>query len=146
MKWTEIITPERIRCRVACENKREAILLLCDVIAKDLGIDPAQVREVITAREKLGATTIGKGVLLPHAISDAVSQPTGALMSLQPALKCTAPDDVNVDLVIGVLMPPDAKGVPLLAKLMQPLRQETTLQALRSAATPQQAWAVLDRV
>lgn len=144
MNWADITTVPRIRCKAVVAGKREAIALLCDVVAQDLGVEAGRLRDVITAREKLGATTIGKGVLLPHAVSDAVTAPTGALVTLAAPLECNAPDDLRVDLILCVLLPPETKGVPLLAKLMQPLRREATLQALRSATTPDQAWAILN--
>lgn len=40
-------------------------------------------------------------------------------------------------------MPQNGKGIPLLAKLMQPLRNEDTLRELREADTPAAALAAL---
>lgn len=143
MNWADFITPSRIRCAVEVAGKREAIALLCELIAGDLDIEATRVEEVILAREKLGATTIGKGVLLPHAQSDAVSDVAAAMLVLKTPLDCNAPDDVPVDVVIGIVTPPQMKGVPLIAKLMHHLRSEAALQRIRAAGTPEEAWSSL---
>lgn len=143
MNWGDFILPSRIRCAVEVANKQEAISLLCALIASDIKLDTAKVEEVIWAREKLGATTIGKGVLLPHAQSDAVSEVVAAMLVLKTPLDCNAPDDIPVDIVIGILTPRQTKGVPLIAKLVHHLRSEASLQRIRSGKTPNEIWSSL---
>ncbi len=143
MNWADVLSERRILCGADCETKRDAIGLLCDLLAEDLDLDAAALRKAIGAREKLGSTTIGNGVLLPHTVSELVERPTGAMLLLDKPLECSSPDDVSVDICIGVLMPQDGKGMPMLAKLIQPLRDDETLRDLRKAETPAAALAVL---
>lgn len=143
MNWGDFITPSRIRCAVEAANKQEAISLVCELIASDIGVDTAKIQEVIRAREKLGATTIGKGILLPHAQSDAIAEVVAAMLVLKTPLDCSAPDDVPVDIVIGILTSRQTKGVPLIAKLVHHLRSEVALDRIRSGRTPQEVWSSL---
>ena len=143
MNWADVVPESRIVCGANCETKRDAIGLLSDLLASDLDLDSTTLHKAIAAREKLGPTTIGNGVLLPHTASELVETPTGALLLLDKPLKCPSPDDVAVDICIGILMPQDGKGIPLLAKLIQPLRNEDTLRELREADTPAAVLAAL---
>ena len=87
MNWADVIAKRRILCGADCETKRDVIGLLCDLLAEDLDLDAATLRKAIGAREKLGSTTIGNGVLLPHTVSELVERPTGAMLLLNKQVK-----------------------------------------------------------
>lgn len=124
-------------------SDRQAIQLLAELMAENLGIDAAPLKEALFAREKLGSTVIGNGVGLPHAQSDAVQAPVAAVIFLKEPLACAAPDDIPVDIFIGFLAPTGGSDLGLLAKVVRQLRDDTLLDELRKASAPKAAFAAL---
>lgn len=143
MNWADIVSPPRILCAVEAPNRRGAIELLSELLASKAGGDAEAVNEVLMAREKLGSTVIGRGVMLPHAKCAAVSAPVAAMLILKPPLDCATPDDVPVDIVMGFLAPAQGNDLSLLAGLVKELRDENLLRDLRRATGPRKAHAVL---
>lgn len=143
MSWANVITPERIRLEPALAGKSEAIAHLSQMLAAALGIDAEPVQEALVEREKLGSTAVGKGVLLPHAKAEGVTASTAAMILLDAPLGCTSPDDVPVDILIAFVAPQQGNELSMLAGLVKPLRDEAFLKALRAAASPQAAYAIL---
>lgn len=144
MNWAGLINPARIRVKVVVENRREAIAMLSALIAEDTGAAVEALNEALSAREKLGSTAIGNGVALPHATSEAVSEPVAAMLVLEEPLACSTPDDVPVSVFIGFLAPSGGRDLGTLAHIVKRLRDDGVLRALRSARTPQEAHAALD--
>jgi len=143
MNWADIVSPSRIRCGVEAPNRRGAISILCEMLADEAGGDAEALNEVLMAREKLGSTVIGRGVMLPHAKSAGVTAPIAAMLVLKPPLDCTTPDEVPVDIVMAFLVPAQGNDLSLLAGLVKELRDENLLRKLRHAASPDDAHAVL---
>lgn len=143
MNWADIVQPSRIHCAARAQNRREAIGQISDLLAPDAGGDAEALLDLFLAREKLGSTAIGQGVLLPHAKSESIPAPVAAMLVLEQPLDCATPDDVPVDVVMGFLVP--GNDLPLLAGLVKQLRDGSLLRALRSAGDPEEAYAVLRR-
>lgn len=118
--------------------------MLSALIADEAGIAAEPLTEALNAREKLGSTAIGNGVALPHATTDAVSEPVAAMLLLDEPLACSTPDDVPVDVFIGFLAPSGGRDLGTLANIVKRLRDDGVLRALRTAQTAQEAHAALD--
>ncbi|QLQ30857.1 MAG: PTS sugar transporter subunit IIA [Candidatus Thiothrix singaporensis] len=105
MDIAALLSPERIRCETEVSSKKRAFELLSALLATGSeGLDADAIFDALINREKLGSTTIGNGVAIPHACLP-ISQAIGALLLLEDGIKMDAPDKKPVQLFLAILAP-----------------------------------------
>jgi len=61
--------------------------------------------DALIAREKLGSTTLGNGIAIPHACLDKIKAPRAALLVLEEGIKMDAPDKKPVGVLLALVVP-----------------------------------------
>src|SRR5690606_13654661 len=90
----------------------------------------------LLAREKLGATAIGKGVALPHARAEFLSSPVAAAAVLSEPICIPAPNGLEVDVVIALISPDGPPAdIRRISAIVKELRQEQVINVFRTART-----------
>lgn len=145
MKLTDFVSTDRIEAGASYSSKRDVIGALARLISAGTGLEPQIFSDALGAREKLGSTAIGKGVSIPHAKLAELDRPVVAIISLRNELDFEAPDDEPVDFVFGIVTPPDATDVQMIAQFAKYLRDPKFLNALRGAASAQDILDILQR-
>lgn len=92
------------------------------------------------ARESLGSTAIGHGVLVPHIRHDKVSSISGCFLQLQHPVDFGAVDKQPIDLVLGLLVPQSqvSQHLNTLAFITEQFNLPSLRKACRQAKTPQE--------
>lgn len=83
------------------------------------------------ARESLGSTAIGYGVLVPHIRHDKISVISGCFLRLQHPVDFGAVDQQPIDLVLGLLVPQNQMSQHLNALAF--ITEQFNLSSLRKA-------------
>lgn len=122
-----------------CGSVSDAVVRLVDRLLEggDISSEEGLVAEVMR-RETEGSTAIGGGLVIPHARFGGVKEVRLAVATLAEALDIPSEDGRPVDVVILLVGP---EGDPrqmlrVLARLARLVRQESFLQSLREASTP----------
>lgn len=118
----DLITPERILPKVETASKKRALEALSQLIARDRPeLSQQKVFESLIARERLGATGLGRGVALPHGRLENLGQVIGAFIRLEKGVDFDAIDKQPVDLLFALLVPVDStdEHLQILATLAQ---------------------------
>jgi nitrogen PTS system EIIA component len=141
----ELIGPDHVIAGLRVADKAQLLRELARRAAALLGRDRQTVLKALQAREELGSTGLGKGFALPHARLDGLEHFFALFVRLGRPIDFAAIDDQPVDLVILLLIPPNAGSQHLatLAALSRPLRDETFVQRLRAAADARSLHALL---
>lgn len=101
----------RISCRVSLSSKKKCLQHLAELLETGLEeheIDDSvdmDVLDALAAREKLGCTALGDGIAIPHGRVDFISRPLAAVITLASPVEFDAPDDLPVDIIVGLLIP-----------------------------------------
>lgn len=128
-------------------SKRAVLQLLAAEAAGRLGRAEREILDALKARENVGSTALGRGVALPHArIEDGIA-PIMIFARLRRPVDYEAPDEEPVDLVILVLWPAESPEglLPTLSETCRAIREPQVLHRLRSAQTPEEVVALLNR-
>ncbi|MES2823358.1 MAG: PTS sugar transporter subunit IIA [Pseudomonadota bacterium] len=136
MNIQSLLTPSRVLCRIEAGNKRRALEILANTIAKDIPtIDAETLFRRFMARERLGSTGIGYGIAIPHCSIEECSDAVGALITLTEPLDFDAVDSQPVDILFAMLVPEGAHAEHLqnLAALANAMNDEKFRQQLRDA-------------
>ena len=68
-------------------------------------IDPLEIFHLLTNREKLGSTSMGNGVALPHARTSLTDHAVGAFLKLDDGIDFDSPDHQPTDLIFSLMVP-----------------------------------------
>jgi len=148
MKITDLLRPEGIKINAVPSDQMDAIDQLVALQDASGNIaDTVEYKKAILAREGEFSTAVGDGIAIPHAKTKAVKKPGLAAMTLAKGVDWKAPDDAPATLTFMIAAPEGQNNVHLemLAKLSQLLMHEEFANALRSAKTPEEFLATIDR-
>ena len=141
-----LIKSENVLCNAHARSKKHCLEILGELLARS---NPEMAKEEIFSclveRERLGSTSLGKGVAFPHCRLTGLEDSSGALIKLSEPIDFDSPDGELVDLVFGLLVPVDLSedhyaDVELITQMMN----DTELRArLRAANSSKELYAAL---
>lgn len=161
MKLTEFLTPDHIYCDVVASSKKRLLELAGKTVAESLhqeyNLDakemcPVGCFENLFKRERLGCTSIGNGIALPHAklplTCAELSQPIALFFKLEHPINYEASDNKEVDLIYTMMFPEGCceKYKGCLQKIAQKLSDKALAKQLRSAQSPDEIWQILEYI
>lgn len=138
MAITSLLSPERIACETEVSSKKRAFERLANMLASSQDeLSPEAIFDALISREKLGSTTLGNGVAIPHACLS-IQKPCGALLLLEDGIKMDAPDKKPVQLFLAILVPNSEKDVytGLITELTSVLLQKPMLEQITHLRDP----------
>ncbi|MDB5446177.1 MAG: ptsN [Phenylobacterium sp.] len=145
MQIGELLDRNAIALRVSAANKRQALAVIAEIAARNLGLDAADILDALAEREQAGSTGVGHGVAAPHARLEGLERMRGIFVRLEQPVEFEAVDDQPVDLIFALFAPIDAGSEHLraLARVSRALRQADLRQQLRQARTADAIHALL---
>ncbi|MBN1543774.1 PTS sugar transporter subunit IIA [candidate division KSB1 bacterium] len=118
------------------ESKETAIALLVEKMQK-AGVvsDGKKMLHEVLERERLGSTSIGKGIALPHARTQLVDEIVIALMKLQKGVVFNDddPEPVRLIFLLGTPITAVAEYLKLLSRLSKTLKNDRIRKDLLTA-------------
>lgn len=138
MLITDIISSDQILCNVDVASKKRALELMSEVLCKapasgETPLVPQRVFEALVNRERLGSTSIGNGVSIPHARCCEIPRMRGTFLRLKSPIDYDALDNKPVDLLFGLLVPESSTEdhLQLLSALAEMFSDPEVCSALR---------------
>ncbi|QQQ17366.1 PTS IIA-like nitrogen regulatory protein PtsN [Brevundimonas vitis] len=137
MDIADLLAPGGILLRSGASSKRQALHVLAEAAARNLGVDEQTVLDALMEREALGSTGLGSGVAVPHARLDGLNRVCAVFVRLDTPVNFGAVDDRPVDLLFGLFAPPrdGAEHLRALAAVSRALRDPELREKLRQART-----------
>ncbi len=141
MTIATLLQPADMHLGVRAADKPAALAALARLAPGD----PAALLSRLNAREALGSTGVGGGIAMPHARIDGLSGVRAWFIRLARPIEFAAIDGGKVDLLFLLLSPSgdDQAHLAALAALSRRLRAPGVAAALRAAAKPEAAHALL---
>jgi PTS system nitrogen regulatory IIA component len=133
----DLIKPESVAARVEARSKKHCLELLADLLAKPEPSIPAEdVFAGLVERERLGCTSLARGVAFPHCRMAGLDSARGALLRLAVPVEFDALDGDLVDLVFGLVVPEalEAADYRTVDRITGLLADAAWLERLRSAS------------
>lgn len=90
------------------KSKKRALELLAEVLAAqvtDKTVETLDIFQLLTEREKLGSTSMGQGIALPHARTSLIDHAIGAFIKLKQGIDFDSPDGAKTDLIFALMVP-----------------------------------------
>lgn len=116
-------------------SKKQLMQALAARASELADLDERTVYDALLERERLGATSVGDGVAIPHARLPDLEEVSGVFARLAHPIDYDAADDEPVDLVFLLLAPESANAEHLraLAKISRLFKKPEYRDSLRGA-------------
>ena len=141
----ELLTPRSVVAHLRVGNKKQALQELARRAALATGVTERRIYDVLSERERLGTTGIGRGVAVPHGKLDELTSLCGFFARLDRPIPFDAIDDQPVDLLFVLLAPENAGAEHLraLARISRMLRDAAICEKLRGTDNADALYALL---
>jgi PTS system nitrogen regulatory IIA component len=135
----DIIKPDSVLCNAQARSKKHCIEILSELLAQtNPEIASEEIFERLIERERLGCTSLDKGIAFPHCRVNGVTANCGALIKLSSPIDFDSPDGELVDLMFGLMVPAeldasDYADIEILTGLLRDESLRSRLQAAHSS-------------
>ncbi len=143
MKLAQLINKESVVCNADVSSKKRALEFLADLLAgASETADALDIFQHLTEREKLGSTSLGHGVAIPHARTSGSDKAIGAFIKLEQGIDFDSPDNKPTDLLFALMVPEHYtdEHLEILSGLASCFSDEALCQNLRSATTSKELY------
>jgi PTS system nitrogen regulatory IIA component len=137
------LTPDLTVCQAQGTSKKRvfetASTFICE---RRPDLESAEVYNNLLARERLGSTTLGDGIAIPHCRLSQCKDAVVTLMTLETPVDFDAADGRPVDILFLLLVPEEAtqEHLDILAGLAGLLSNEDYRNALRTAGSDEELY------
>ena len=128
-------------------SKKMVFDKICDKAFEKYNIDKNLLLNNLIKREKIGTTTIGNGIAIPHVQNDEITKPSCIVAILSNGLDFDALDNNPVDLIVFLLLPEVSKSenLQILAQVSRLLRNFDITDKLRGCKSEEGAFAIISQ-
>ncbi len=148
MNLSKLFNPELISLNMKAISKEDAIDQLVELFCQThLCTNKEEIFEAVREREKLGSTSMGRGVAFPHARTNTVTHLHAAIGIIPEGIEEETPDHKPVHVLILLLTPRNISKnyLQTLSGLASFARKRETLPALLDAKTSQEVIDIIHR-
>jgi len=128
-------------------SKSKKIILekAAEIFYQSSGIPKDVIFHKLYEREKLGSTSVGKGVAIPHARIENIDHPYISIILLNDAVEFDNIDDLNVDIIVSIIVPSKdfEEHLKLLSCISEKLDSQETRKDLRDARNSRDILTIL---
>ena len=123
-----------------CKTKKSILEKISDLLSKPSGVSRNDIFKKLYEREKLGSTSIGKGVAIPHARIQNIEYPFLSIIILDEPVEFDNIDSLVVDIIVSIIVPEKNYNdhLELLACLSSKLDDPFVRKELREARNSSQ--------
>ena len=88
-----------------CKTKKSILEKISDLLSSPSGVSRDDIFKKLYEREKLGSTSIGKGVAIPHARIEDIEYPFLSIIILDVPVDFDNIDSLDVDIIVSIIVP-----------------------------------------
>ena len=136
MNLKDLVGSDSVICNADVVSKKRALELLASLLAGKTEANKSfDIFQLLTEREKLGSTSLGHGIALPHARTDLCKHAIGVFIRTKNGIDFDSPDHQPTDLLFALMVPEHYtdEHLNILAELASMFNDENFCKNLRSA-------------
>ena len=141
----ELLNPNSFLLVQNPTSKKMVFDKICYKAFEDFNIDKSVLLNNLIKREKIGSTTIGNGIAIPHIQNEQISKPSCIVTILSEGLDFEALDNNYVDLIVFLILPEANKSenLQIIAQVSRLLRNTDITDKLRGSISEESAFAII---
>ena len=143
----ELLNPDSFLFIQDPTSKKMVFDKICSEAFVKYNIDKSLLLNNLIKREKIGTTTIGNGIAIPHVQNNQIIKPCCIITILSDGLDFDALDNNPVDLIVFLILPEVSKpeNLQILAQISRLLRDTEITDKLRGCKSEESAFAIISQ-
>ena len=143
----ELLNPDSFLFIQDPTSKKMVFDKVCNKAFEKYNIDKNLLLNNLIQREKIGTTTIGNGIAIPHIQNEQIIKPCCIVTILSDGLDFDASDNNPVDLIVFLILPEVSKpeNLQILAQISRLLRDVEITDKLRGCKSEESAFAIISQ-
>jgi PTS system nitrogen regulatory IIA component len=135
VRITDFLQPEAVLPDLAGRAAPEVLAELCRPVTAQHGLDATRLLQTLLDREKLGSTSVGEGVAIPHGRLAGLPALTAVFGRAPAGVEFRAVDGKPVRLFLALFAPENVAGlyVKVLARVSRLFRSPAFREAILAA-------------
>ena len=141
----ELLNPNSFLLIQNPTSKKMVFEKICSEAFEKYNIDKNFLLNNLIKREKIGTTTLGNGIAIPHVQNDKIMKPSCIVAILSDGLDFDALDNNPVDLIVFLILSEvnKSENLQILAKVSRLLRNTDITDKLRGCKSEESAFAII---
>ena len=146
MKLHEFIPLNSIFINVDVDSKKNAFKVIANFFEKKNPNLMGQITEKLNERERLGTTTIGNGVAIPHTKVDGLEKTQVLFIRFSSKVDFSAADEKMVDMVFSIIAPETCQSEHLLilSSISNFLKKKDSIERIRKQKTAEDIYKLFE--
>ena len=146
MKLHEFIPLNSIFINVDVDSKKNAFKVIANFFEKKNPSLMGQITEKLNERERLGTTTIGNGVAIPHTKVNGLEKTQVLFIRFSSKVDFSAADEKMVDMVFSIIAPETCQSEHLLilSSISNFLKKSDSVERIRKQKTAEDIYKLFE--
>ena len=135
MKIVDVLSPQAVIAHLGGKTAPEVLAELCAPVTRSSGLDPGLLLQTLLDRERLGSTSVGEGVAIPHGRLADLSTLTAVFGRAPDGIDFKGIDGKPVRLFLALFAPQAAAStyVQVLARVSRLFRSPAFRESILAA-------------
>ena len=137
MKLSEFIYKNSIFIDVQADSQKNVFKILGNTFSKKNKDLSSLIIEKLNERERLGSTSVGNGIAIPHTKVNGIKETQVIFLKLKSGVDFSAPDGKKIDLIFSIIAPENSESdhLLILSSISNFIRKKEKVDRLRGSAT-----------
>ena len=137
MKLSEFIYKNSIFIDVEADSQKNVFKILGNTFSKKNKDLSSLIVEKLNERERLGSTSVGNGIAIPHTKVDGIKETQVIFLKLKSGVDFSAPDGKKIDLIFSIIAPENSESdhLLILSSISSFIKKKEKVDRLRGSAT-----------
>ena len=137
MKLSEFIYKNSIFIDIRADSKKNVFKILGNIFSKKNKDLSSLIIDKLNERERLGSTSVGNGIAIPHTKVDGIKETQVIFLKLKNGVDFSASDGKKIDLIFSIIAPENSESdhLLILSSISNFIRKKEKVDRLRGSAT-----------
>ena len=148
MKLSEFINKDSIFLDVHAESQKNVFKILGNIFSKKNKNLSSLIIDKLNERERLGSTSVGNGIAIPHTKIDGINETQVIFLKLKDGVDFSASDGKKIDLVFSIIAPENSESdhLLILSSISNFIRKKQKIDRLRGSSNMEEILFLFSKI
>ena len=148
MKLSEFINKDSIFLDVIAESQKNVFKILGNIFSKKNKTLSSLIIDKLNERERLGSTSVGNGIAIPHTKIDGINETQVIFLKLKDGVDFSASDGKKIDLVFSIIAPENSESdhLLILSSISNFIRKKQKIDRLRGSSNMEEILFLFSKI
>ena len=148
MKLSEFIYKNSIFIDVQADSQKNVFKILGNTFSKKNKDLSSLIIEKLNERERLGSTSVGNGIAIPHTKVDGIKETQVIFLKLKDGVDFSASDGKKIDLVFSIIAPENSESdhLLILSSISNFIRKKQKIDRLRGSTNMEEILFLFSKI